>query len=256
MNVSIYIPTRGRVGMKKQITLQEFLGKSNYTPRLVSPPNEVREHRRYHRKTLACPVMGIGPTRQWILENSDADVVIMVDDDMKFQYRPDFNSTKLEQAMQLDSMIVRCLEAVRKGFIHGGVSARQGNNHIKEHHRDCQRNCNFHFLHRKSVLEAGARLDILPVMEDFHFILTLLTQGYPNRVIYTYCWNQRPGSVGGCNLYRTLEMQKQAAIGLHKAFPEFVTIVKKTSKTGWSIAKGERYDVRVQWQKAYKSSEK
>ena len=253
-SVGIYIPTLNRVGKERQLSLKEFLSKSSHVPTLVCPKSEVKDHLKYHDKVLKCKKKGIGKVRQWILENAKEDVVILCDDDINFQFRPDEETTKLEQATDLDPMIKQCVRVIRKGYIHGGVSARQGNNHIKVSELDNKRNCNFHFLSRKKVLKTEARFDRLPVMEDFHFILSLLTQGFPNRIIYNYCWNQKPGSVGGCNTYRTLELQAEAAEGLKEAFPDFVTVVEKTNKTDWSIAKGTRKDVRVQWKKAYESS--
>jgi len=249
-SVEIYIPTRGRISWDKQVTLNEFLLKSRYRPILVCPRDEATTHRRHYNRIAVCPMMGIGPTRQWILERASSDIVLLVDDDMKFQYRPDQSSVQLQQCSDLNGMVQRCIDTVLSGYIHGGMSARQGNNHVKGPHKDCCRNCNFHFLDRKKVLGTGARFDRLPVMEDFHFTLTLLTNGWPNRVLYDYCWNQRPGSIGGCSLYRTLELQSQAAHMLYKAFPQFVSVVKKHSKTGWSIHQGDRVDVRVQWAKA------
>ena len=254
----IYIPTLGRIG--KQTTLDEFLTKSNHVPALVCPPQEEAAHRAFvdpRVEIVPCAAKGIGPTRQWILENSDAQVVILIDDDMKFQKRVDMESTKLQQceAGDLDDMINECLDAVKDGYAHGGISARQGNNNVKTKRKENLRMCNFHFLHKDTIMQVGARFDQLEVMEDFHFILSMLTRGYPNVGIFNYCWNQRPGSIGGCNTYRTLEVQARAAEGLKEAFPDFVKVVEKHSETGWSIAQGTRKDVRVQWAKAFKSSQ-
>ena len=255
LKTKIYIPTLNRVGENRQVTLREFLTKSKYVPYLVSSPEEVNAHKQYHDNVIGCPENGkngIGKTRQWILENSDADIIIMIDDDMKFQYRPEASSTKLEQATELNSMIQACVKAVSQGYIHGGVSTRQGNNHVVESTKINTRCGGFHFLARKEVIQVGARFDKLLIMEDFYFTLSLLTKGYPNLMIFSHCFNQVPGSIGGCNTYRTLELQKKAAEELHKQFPEFVKVVKKVAKTDWSIAKGERTDVIIQWAKAHK----
>lgn len=255
VKTKIYIPTLNRTEPHRQVTLNEFLTKSDWKPYLVCPIDEVDEHMKHHKNVIVCPEKGIGKTRQWILEHSDADLVVMADDDMKFQYRPNMVSPKLEQCADLNPMMAEMIDRFTKGhYIHGGLSARQGNNHVEDVWKDNTRCCNFHVLDRAAVLKAGARFDQTPVMEDFHFILSLLTKGFPNTVLFKYCWNQIPGSIGGCNTYRTLEMQDKAANMLHKAFPEFVKVVKKVAKTDWSIAKGERTDVQIQWQKAFKSS--
>lgn len=262
MKIGIYIPTLGRVNRQK--TLENFEG-SNYRPILVCSKEEQKELKSNYKKTRTwiCPERGIGKVRQWILENSTEDAIFLVDDDMRFfeRYRGKNTRTgevvnwRLRELSPPDKMIEYCVEQINQGYIHGGVSARQGNNHVPTDVSENKRCFNFHFLNRKEVLKTGARFDMLPVMEDFYFTLSLLTRGYPNAVVFKYTWNQEPGSIGGCNLYRTLEVQDKAARQLHEAFPEFVTVVKKFNKTNNSIAQGERTDVRVQWVKAYRSSQ-
>ena len=270
MTTRIYIPTRGRIGMSRQVTLREFKAYSTHIPTIVCPPDEVKAHLAYAPRVLGCPAKGIGPTRQWILNNSSADIIILADDDMRFSYRPNPSITKLEKCEALDPMIKLIEWCVGQGFIHGGVGARQGNNrkdcHTRRHgvieaghlFQDCERVNNFHFLDRAKVLAAGARFDALPVMEDFHFSLTLITQGLPNRVIHDYVWNQEgSGAVGGCSLYRTPQVQAEGADGLHAAFPKFVKVVTKVSKDtcpSWREFK-ERKDVIVYWMKAWEASQ-
>lgn len=258
----VYIPTRGRVGVARQVTLREFLAYSDIVPVLVCPPDELKEHKKYAPRVIACPAKGIGPTRQWILERSPASLVVMADDDMRFSYRPDPAVTKLERCTDLRPMLDCIRRYVAGGFIHGGVGARQGNNRkdcttprkgvIANGYlvQDCERANNFHFFDRPAVLKAGGRLDKLPVMEDFYLTLDLLLKGYPNRILHSYVWNQEAsGNTGGCSLYRTWEIQAQGAEGLAKAFPEYVKVVIKKSKDSspaWRDFK-ERKDVHVQW---------
>jgi hypothetical protein len=272
VSVRIYIPTRGRVGFNRQVTLREFLTYSSHKPVLVCPPAEVKLHRAYYPLVLSCPAEGIGPTRQWILENSSADVVVMASDDMRFSYRPDPTKVKLERCEALDPLIALVERCVADGYVHGGVGPRQGNNNknlngqrakgiIDRSHVfvDCERVNDFHFMHREKVLGAGARMDCLPVMEDFHFTLGLLSRGVPNRVIHDYVWNQEgSGKEGGCSLYRTAEVQAQGARGLAAAYPKWVKVVVKKSKDtspAWKEFK-ERLDVIVYWWKAYQWARK
>ena len=254
----------------KQPTLREYMAFSSHKPILVCPLDEEKEHLRQYKQVWACPVMGIGPTRQWILENATADVICVVSDDMRFCVRPDPSNIRLERCVKLDPMMDLIVECVRDGFIHGGLGPRQGNNHkdcksdrkgfLKEGKHgvhlftDCERVNDFHFMDRKAVLKTGARLDAIPLMEDFYFTLTLLCQGRPNRVIHDYVWNQEAsGKTGGCSLYRTLDLQTQSALALKKAFPRYVNLMTKRSKdssTAWNDMKA-RTDVRVAWHTAY-----
>jgi hypothetical protein len=253
--------------MNRQVTLREFQSYSHHEPILVCPLEEVKAHKRYWPMVMACPADGIGPTRQWILENSSADVVVMASDDMRFSYRPDPNKVKLEKCEDLDPLVDLMGRCVRDGYLHGGVGARQGNQNknlsgqrakgiLDRGHCfvDCERVNDLHYVDREAVLSLGARFDRLPVMEDFHFTLTLLCRGVPNRVIHDYVWNQEgSGTGGGCSIYRTAEIQAQGARGLAAAFPQWVRLVTKRSKDtspAWRDFK-ERLDVIVYWWKAY-----
>jgi hypothetical protein len=271
MSLTIYIPTRGRIGLNRQVTLREFLANSSHKPVIICPPDEVARHKAYYPRVTGCPAEGIGPTRQWILEHGTADVVVMADDDMRFSYRPVPNVAKLERCTKLDPLMALIEYYVTTcGFVHGGVGARQGNNRKDGHSPrngeladghfvvDCERVNNMHFVDRKRVLELGVRFDALPVMEDFHFTLSLITQGYPNRVIHDYVWNQEgSGADGGCSIYRSPQVQAAGAEGLAAAFPAFVRVVTKVSKDtspAWKQFK-ERKDVVVSWLKAWESSQ-
>lgn len=261
-SVRIYIPTLNRVGARNQLTLREFKSCSSHVPVLVCPPAERFAHSEYAPRVLSCPARGIGNTRQWILEHSSADVVIMADDDMGFAYRPDPTVPKLERCTDLDPLISAIVEMVELGYVHGGVGARQGNNrkdmksprggemlngHLVVR---CERVNNFHFLHREAVLANGGRMDALEVMEDFYFTLDLLLKGVPNCVIHDYVWNQKgSGADGGCSSYRTPQVQSEGARGLHRAFPEFVRVVTKHSSSVWKGIES-REDVVVSWVKA------
>ena len=269
-DVLICIPTRGRCGEGKQLSLSQFLKYSSYKPMIICPKGEVKEHRKYYKRVRGCPVLGIGKTRQWILENFSDEYIVMCDDDMNFVYREDPKSIKLSECKRLDSLVDKMVRCLDLGFIHGGLGPRQRNNLIDCSsaragqfdkkldivYKDCDRVNNLHFMNRRKVLDAGARMDALPVMEDFHFTLTLLIQGYPNRVIHSYAWRQRAsGESGGCSLYRTDKVQAKGAEGLKKAFPDFVKVVTKKSKSTsnyWKDFK-ERKDVIVQWLKAARS---
>jgi len=115
---------------------------------------------------------------------------------------------------------------------------------------------NFHFMQGRKIARMkndGIRFDILPLMEDFHFTLSLFERGIPNLLTLDYVWNQ-PGSntKGGCSNYRTLELQAKASRMLHKRHPDVVKVVEKQiiSVTDWDGMK-VRTDVIIQWRQAY-----
>lgn len=260
MDITVYIPTRERHGLAKQITLRELKALlPSIKPIIVCPVGEVQWHRGYGEdiEILGCPYSGIGPTRQWILENSKTRGVLMLDDDLYFSQRsPVEQVTPLVQSTDLTPLMQWISDQLDAGFVHGGISARQGNQHIPHAWTDCIRVNNAHFFDAEVYRELGIRFDRIPVMEDFDVTLQLLTKGYPNRVAYHYCWSQRgSGLSGGCSSYRTPDVQAQAAGQLYTFWPNFVEIVEKTAISGGSVFAGRpRIDVNIAWQKAWKAS--
>lgn len=269
--MQVYIPTRGRVGLDRQLTLRQFTKLSRRVPILVCGPEEVEEHLCYHSKVLVCPVKGIAFKRQWILENSTADIVVMADDDLRFDYRPDPLVCRLQVCTEIDTALDWIPRCVKAGFIHGGMGPRRGNplqgvfpvlDGIG--YQDVSRVTNFHFFDRKAVLATGVRFDTISreqqfyfTMEDFYMTLSLLTRGFPNRIIQSYVWGQAgSGTKGGCSLYRTHESQTNSAHALHAVFPQYVKVIEKSVKVGTGTWKGmeTRTDVKIGWARAYRDS--
>lgn len=255
----IYIPTLGR--LNKQVTLKSLRVSEDLLKRvvLVVIPGEFDDHEfeySHECEVLECPeeIKGICATRQWIIENSFEDVVFMLDDDMGF-FRRHPDSMKLYKCDEwdLDEMFEQLYGwlTLHPDTPVVGLSARQGNNNVKFNYVSATRQMNFHGIHVPQFTGLGLRMDGMPVMEDFHMLLTMLTKGYANKVLYDFCWNQTgSGAEGGCSLYRDNELQATCAHRLKEDFQEFVTIVEKQSKTAWKGME-TRTDVRIQWKKAY-----
>lgn len=255
MDLTIYIPTRGRTGISKQITVRTLRDQlKGVTPIIVCPMNEVAWHNYSGVDVYGCPMEGIGPTRQWILDTAKSRGVIMLDDDMYFSERsPAERVTPLVQTTNLRAMIQWISDTLDQGFVHGGISARQGNQNIPHLWTDNIRVNNAHFFDAEVFKSEGIRFDRIPVMEDFDVSLQLIHKGYPNRVAYQWCWNQRgSGKEGGCSAYRTLELQAEAANKLHNYWPDVVEVIDKVAQSGGSVFAGvTRKDVKIAWQKAW-----
>lgn len=254
MDLTVFIPTRGRTSME-HITIQEMKKFSSRTPVVVCPPSEAFHYKNYTKAdVMVCPTDGIGPTRQFILENSPTRGVVMLDDDMYFSYRPVptlGGAGCLERIADLEPMFQWVSDQLDAGFMHGGISARQGNQNIELQSADCIRVNNAHFFDAEQYKRMSLRFDLLPVMEDFYITLSLLTLGFPNRVAYHFCWSQRgSGAKGGCSLYRTAELQAKAAEQLHDFFPNYVKIVEKESDSQVGVM-AKRKDVNIAWLKAW-----
>ena len=91
-------------------------------------------------------------------------------------------------------------------------------------------------------------------MQDFDITLQLMSKVYPNRVGYNWCSDQMdPAAEGGTTLYRTPEVQKEAAYQLAEFWPNFVKVIKKKAKSKSTIYGDERYDVKIQWRRCWKN---
>jgi hypothetical protein len=269
----IAIPSRGRPDWKKQVTLRNFIDMKCKRPVTLCVPDEKWEGINYRNNVLRevrnrgvdltveyvpGTHIGISRTREWILDElafqRDERYVLMVDDDMDFCYRPNMADPALETIKDLkrfETMFETLEQWLTEGFVHIGIGARQGSNHVTEPYRDVARMMNAYAYDTQALRDIGVELGRVPVMEDFDLTLQLLRKGYPNRVSYQYVWNQRgSGAEGGCSIYRTAEMQMEAAKQLQQFHPAYVSVVTKSAGTVWKDME-ERGDVVIQWQKAY-----
>lgn len=199
----------------------------------------------------------IGKARHAILEWAYPNAVLMLDDDLAFFARrtdePDkFRDCDLNERAK---MLHACSNAL-KDYAHIAVATREGGNRNTEDYVYNTRGLRVLGYDSKVVLDEEVKFNRIPVMEDFDVALQLLRKGYPNCVLNWMVHNQTGGSnaTGGCSTYRTLELQAKAAHRLKELHPDFVTVVEKTTKTAWGGA--TRTDVRIQWKKAYESSQK
>jgi hypothetical protein len=270
----ITIPTRGRANWKNQVTVRNFIAMKSKrefvlcipdTPKLEGMSyrnNSIQElkNRETNFSVAYVPSThdGISYTRKWILTNLAEQrgerYVLMLDDDMDFCYRPDMSKDDLETIKdpeRFEAMFQMLEGWLAEGFVHIGLAARQGSNHVSEPYREATRMMNAYAYDTHALRMLGVELGRIPVMEDFDLTLQLLRKGYPNRVSYQYVWNQRgSGAEGGCSSYRTSEMQMNAAKELQRLHPAYVSVVMKSTGTVWKDME-ERGDVIVQWQKAY-----
>jgi hypothetical protein len=208
-------------------------------------------------------VEGISKTRQYaithIADREEVECILMLDDDMRFYKRPDMSKPGLVKSTpgQVRAMLDKMAGfSMLPNFFACGLSARQGNNHIDKRWIDNTRMMNAYAINVTALRKEKVKFSETQVMEDFWVTLNMLTRGYKNRVLYEFCWNQNGSNdSGGCSSYRTAKVQAGAAMKLHREFPDFVKLVTKTAIAPkyWEGMK-ERTDVRIQWKKAYESS--
>lgn len=256
----IYIPTRGRI--EHQPTY-DFLSKiPGVADRvyLVCRDEELDEHYRRGRSAISRPSdLPIHGVWEWMKNNCSMDKFFIVDDDLVFYRRMSEDDWHLRKCDTKDGkeLIDSALDALdNQGFIHGTLSARQGNNNQPAPYGEVGRANAFHFFKTKAVQSANVNMSASG-LHDIHTTLSLLRLGYPNLVITEFCWNQTKGSnaPGGCSIYRDGDWQKTEVLKLKELHPDFVSVVEKKPKVGWGDGMKTRTDVRVSWVKAYNSSQ-
>lgn len=253
-DVSVFIPSRGRADIVR--SFRELPPEWKNRTTIVVHDDEANDYLKHNHGVPVAPtsVKGIGKTRDWILKRCSTPWVIMMDDDLYFYRRARPGGIRLIGAEEQDrrEMFRILLQAMNEGYVHGGVTARPTTSFWACRYRVCQRVNNFHFFHTETARKY-ADFTKLKVMEDFHVSLSLLEYGYPNFVLFDYCWNQ-PGTNtrGGCSGYRSLGVQRECAHQLHKFHPEVVRVRTKSvvGATSWEGMK-ERTDVVIQWREAY-----
>ena len=249
----IYIHTAGRPD--KQITLKSFPSEIIKHTRLVVQEKEKHYYEPSKNFIVVLPshINTLSPTRQWILENSETEKFVMMDDDLTFAYRTEFAGTKLHKA-NFDTIVrmFNDIEYALDKYDHVGISAREGDNRVETSLKENTRMMRLLAYNKTKVLETGAKFDRIDTKQDFDMTLQLLRKGHKNAVLYDYAHNQ-PGSnnTGGCSVYRDSEMMNRCSHELVKLHPEFVKVVEKATKTSWGG--GVRTDVRIAWKKAYES---
>lgn len=268
-DLKIYIPTMHRTNQQRTYSyISDDWKKRTY---LVTVPEDVDALKKnYPGVNILLPskeVKGISKVRQWIIENSDVRYIWMMDDDqhlykrlpndwhLKYikdtQYFPENPFHELVEKTY--NLISSETTEFGKKFFGVGLSARQGNNQMFPKNISYNtRMYNTYCLDRDLFLKENIRFDEFQVMEDFNATLSFLTRGYPNAVIYDFCWGQIESNMaGGCSEYRTNLIQAEHAEKLAKKFPSFVSVIEKESK--WAGGMEKRKDVRVQWKKAFES---
>ena len=261
MDYTVYIPTKGRQGLPL-LTMGYLMEFSDVHPIIVCPSEEADNLRcQYNTYSVqAVNMKYLGEVWQRILENCPTNGVIIIDDDLKFDVRQKGWSNDLEPIKDLNPMFEWMSDQLDAGYAHGAISSRKINclrNSIESDLHDCANAKDCLFFNRDVLLQEGARLDRLKTMQDFDITLQLLSMGYPNRVGYNWSVDQKdPAAAGGTTLYRTPDVQKEAAYRLASLWPDFVKVIQKEAASKEAIYGGTRYDVRIAWRKCWKHRDK
>lgn len=255
-DTTIYIPTYRRTN---QLTFSYLPHEWQQSTFLVCDEEDAQHLRAAGYPVLVCPHEGIGPTRQWIIDQHDTEAhgenLIMMDDDLRFSRRRTDDPTKFIQMRyepgdsdQINVMLYYLATLVEEVPL-AGIINRGGANRNADPIRLDTRLHDLLAIHVPTFRAEGIQFNRLEFMEDFDVALQFLTKGYHTAALGMFCKDDQGSNVnGGCSVYRTVDRQNAAALDLHLMFPE---VVRLTRKTTWDTM-GERMDVAVQWKKAYK----
>jgi hypothetical protein len=259
----IYIPSTARSDVN--MTFLALPMEWRYRTTIVVGKGEKLDYQKRYPKyanIVECPYRGIGKVRQWIIDTTESKYVLMMDDDLRFATRVKKGEVKLRPCDQSDvgTAIIAVFYALKGGYVHASIAKRTEASFFLCSHRTVARQNNIHAfnaLKLRKLKRKGVRFDTFKLMEDFHVTLRLFELGYPNWVLFDYTWDQRGSNYrGGCSTYRTRKAQKLAAYALKEEHPDVVEVVKKEVRAAasWQGMK-TRYDVRIQWRKAYTGEE-
>ena len=90
----------------------------------------------------------------------------------------------------------------------------------------------------------------VPISEDVHLNLELLSRGYPNAIMEEFCINQISNKEGGCKTFRTQQLEDKCFKKLHKKFPKWVKIYE--TKSNYRNLFSPTFKTRVYYSRAYK----
>lgn len=267
-DLTIYVPTYGRATLAQQATIK-YLNGTRYADEgrvvLVAHEDEAETLSAWGWPVLVCPmqggdgtVKGLGPTRQWVLDNHDVEAlgagIVMVDDDLQFfarRYDAPSKFRRLEGPAEHEELFDRLAEMLHAVPV-VGLADRSGANRLAAPVVMTTRMFALIGVHVPTARRIGARFDRVPLQEDFDFILQHLTLGIPNAVLTTHCKDdERSNAPGGCSTYRNEERMSASAEKLHSLFPDVVKVVQKETPS-WGNGMTTRTDVNVQWKRALK----
>lgn len=265
-DMRIVIPTLGRVDHQPTWDNTQHVPIGQIT--LLAPYEEFAQHSFHGRTVEPTAKRGIANVRQYIIDSSYHPLVCMIDDDMIWLQRIVANDWHLRRAHGAD--VVAMFQAIVDQFnanprlAHVGVSPRAGNNRSDGWPSYNGRLNNIHVFRREALLRHGIQFNNLPgliLMEDFHVTLALLLHGYQNMMLNHWAWDQGSSNApGGCSTYRSAATQEASARVLAATYPDFVRLRQKATKTAWKGVQdsdtGKRWDVTIQWKKAYEQGQR
>jgi len=269
--MKIIIPTMGRANIQR--TAKNLLRADVpklYKCYMIVPINESVQYNSVYGKDfkiITTNLYGINNIRQYIIESchTEDNKILMMDDDLHFNYRPSINNVTLPVATNNQILeMIQWIENQLENFAHVGISARTQNFQLtngmkKTNSFELQVVRPYRIYGFRKDIILGEKLDFhaglkINTMDDFHMTLNLLELGYPNIISCKWAQEQcSSNAYGGASSYRNLELLKICALNLKEKHSQVVKITEKITRKSWGGTEDNpvtRIDVIIQWKKA------
>jgi hypothetical protein len=255
--MNIYIMSRGRAG--KVNTLNWISEK--WRDRTYIVMREMEDYAHYYRGKvglITAPqwVDNYSKKFQWILDGlqgvcesgHNESKAIIIDDDLVFSTRVGNSLRTVRDPNILDEMWDQ-IEQYLEDFALVGVHPRQMGQEAPEPMVLNGRIICLQGVNRELI--GSVKVDQFPILADVVLNCTLLSRGKANAILTTYFQDHGPCQApGGCSIYRTPAMQREAVEYLALRWPGFVKVVERRPKVAKWMG-DVRYDYRCQWKQLF-----
>ena len=257
MNV-IYIPTFKR--HDKQIFFDNL--PDRLKSKVIFVVQKQEEHLFKDKNILVVDDdIGIAKTREIIYKTAGDERYLVVDDDVIVQRRNakyfskpsnmEGSKRKLtdDDWTELENRLNKCHDEghILCGFKHGTILPRFNQPIFYNGGIFC-----IFSIDGKQFSKIIDSIDLcyVPISEDVHLNLELLSRGYPNAIMEEFCIHQISNKEGGCKTFRTQQLEDKCFKKLHKKFPKWVKIYE--TKSNYRNLFAPTFKTRVYYSRAYK----
>ena len=268
MDMNIVITTLGRP--ERQVALRQIpeeLHEKVYVFTEEAYADELAKHipLTVNLRTLPDDTDGIAQTRQRAIEALPKGKVWIIDDLCRFKKKHHINGKPSNKVVEPHEFIecYELIESLLDNYFQVALSPQFGNHGHPQQHRPIGRAYSCYGLRTDIMERANIRFDGMyqrnpevKFMEDFYITMDGLTKGYPNTVVYDFCFEYHHNTDGGNSLNRTLDGHAQSAIALSQLFPGCIKLVKKEGSWGKIKNMDSRIEIRASWKKAFEQGRK
>ena len=252
----IMIPTLGRADKVERTTLSKFHPATRNGIVLFVQESEALLYSHLPNPIVPLPssIVELSPTRQYMLEWAHLkghEKIIMLDDDLQFYHKRPEDATRMLRSDEdhVDKMLFY-VEDLLDRYAHVCVGDTLFANNRLTDYQEVGRAMRALAYRTDVLMREGCRFDRLRTKQDLDMAIQLLGKGYKNAMTNKYMQTQNSSQTdGGCSRYRTPELMTADAHRFEELHPGVAKAVRRRTKNSWGG--GERWDVRVNWRKAF-----